>query len=809
MRYHRGIPWNILCIRDGCVKAFPRGKARGWEIDMKLFRAPRPVLASVLGLAVLAAVPARGDDLFRLFRTTEIGGEHLAAAGGFLVAASGGRIEVIDVSILSVPRPVGSLDLAEGMEWFQIEALDAEGSRIAASGRFPGGLIAFFADIDDAGSPHRLGSWTIPDALTLGFHGAALWGGYAIILAGNAGLHVLDLSDPASPVEVASLPVPEALSAAIEIAGSLAFVGSMGVGPEGGLTGTRGIEVVDISDPRAPAIIGSLDLPGDESYRIMLAARGRYLYAGSEYGIRVIDVGNPRNPVNITPSPIGGSTESMALRGSELLAANYAGIARFDLSDPAAPREAGFTNFDFGVWSLAIQGESLFAIGAGGFAGFSFSEPPFISNVACTSAERTRLRAWWGPTSFPQVEVQVDGAPVAVVEGSTGSFTTDPLADGSHTMCLIGIDGETRSWPACCGELPVLPDKPREPFIRGDTNGDGTISISDIADNLCYIFMFCLEISCAEARDVNDNGTIDLTDLVSILQYLYMGGPIFPEPFPLAGVDPDLETLGCAKAIGPPPVVDVDFAVEVGTVEGFPGETVMVPVFATTPVDTNAVSLALSVEREKVRIEEVTREGTILASLRYEASALQVQPDGSQAVLGLAVDLRGATRIPPLANEIIFYLRVHILEDAPEGDTPIVLVESAGDPPVRNEFSQMGTAVYATYPTRTEGRVRIGPPPNLDIFRGDANGDAQVDIADPIGTLDFLFLGAPPPDCLDAADADDSGVLDLSDAVGVLGFLFLGFPSVLPAPFGACGMDATPDALGCRTGGCPTVPGAR
>jgi len=51
---------------------------------------------------------------------------------------------------------------------------------------------------------------------------------------------------------------------------------------------------------------------------------------------------------------------------------------------------------------------------------------------------------------------------------------------------------------------------------------------------------------------------------------------------------------------------------------------------------------------------------------------------------------------------------------------------------------------------------------------------------------------------LDAADADDSGKLDISDPIYTLGFLFLGGEAP-PAPFGACGPDATEDALGCAS----------
>jgi len=80
--------------------------------------------------------------------------------------------------------------------------------------------------------------------------------------------------------------------------------------------------------------------------------------------------------------------------------------------------------------------------------------------------------------------------------------------------------------------------------------------------------------------------------------------------------------------------------------------------------------------------------------------------------------------------------------------------------------------------------------------RGDATANGVVDIADPIATLNFLFLRGTPPVCLDASDSDDSGEIVLTDAVYTLRHLFLGGPEP-PAPFPECGPDPTDDDLTC------------
>jgi hypothetical protein len=89
--------------------------------------------------------------------------------------------------------------------------------------------------------------------------------------------------------------------------------------------------------------------------------------------------------------------------------------------------------------------------------------------------------------------------------------------------------------------------------------------------------------------------------------------------------------------------------------------------------------------------------------------------------------------------------------------------------------------------------------PDLTPFiRGDTNGDSNLDIADAISILSFLFAAGPAPSCEDAADANDDGAVDIADAIAVLSHLF-GGAGDLPEPFGECGEDPTEDELGCNS----------
>ena len=84
------------------------------------------------------------------------------------------------------------------------------------------------------------------------------------------------------------------------------------------------------------------------------------------------------------------------------------------------------------------------------------------------------------------------------------------------------------------------------------------------------------------------------------------------------------------------------------------------------------------------------------------------------------------------------------------------------------------------------------------FFRGDADGNGELTITDPIFIFHYLFFeGLAPIGCLDAADVDDDGTISITDAVGLLAYLFQDGPPP-SAPFPAFGSDPTGDNLGCE-----------
>jgi hypothetical protein len=94
---------------------------------------------------------------------------------------------------------------------------------------------------------------------------------------------------------------------------------------------------------------------------------------------------------------------------------------------------------------------------------------------------------------------------------------------------------------------------------------------------------------------------------------------------------------------------------------------------------------------------------------------------------------------------------------------------------------------------------RPGPclPDARPFTRGDLDRDGKVRLTDVVQNLSSLFANQLAP-CMDACDTNDDGDVNLADPVYVLAFLFLdGAPP--PAPYPGEGFDLTGDRLGvCR-----------
>lgn len=101
--------------------------------------------------------------------------------------------------------------------------------------------------------------------------------------------------------------------------------------------------------------------------------------------------------------------------------------------------------------------------------------------------------------------------------------------------------------------------EPEVRFVRGDTNADGSVNLTDAVFLLNYLFLGGPQPPCMDAADVDDNGggQANITDAIRVLNWLFLGGLEPPPPSPSqtgygigdCGIDPTKEgdSIECAS----------------------------------------------------------------------------------------------------------------------------------------------------------------------------------------------------------------------------------------------------------------------
>ena len=120
----------------------------------------------------------------------------------------------------------------------------------------------------------------------------------------------------------------------IEVVDGLAYVAD----------GHAGLRVIDVSDPSNPVEVGALDTG---NARGVAVADGLAYVADGASGLRVIDISHPTSPVEIGALDTAGDARDVEVVGSLAYVADSSSSSRWgslriiDISNPTAPAEIG------------------------------------------------------------------------------------------------------------------------------------------------------------------------------------------------------------------------------------------------------------------------------------------------------------------------------------------------------------------------------------------------------------------------------------------------------------------------------------
>jgi hypothetical protein len=289
-----------------------------------------------------------------------------AVRGSFLyVADFFGGFRVFDISTPSNPQDVGFFDPADRT------------ARISLDGDFAyvanGDKGVSILDVSTPASPTEVAVIDTP--------GRALqaWvSGTLVFIADTEGVQVYDVSTPANPVFQSSIDVQapaDGKAFGINLQGDFAYVAY----------GDAGLRVLDASNPSGGlAQVAQLDVrnDADEGQARQVAVSGSYAYVASRAaGVRVVNVSNPAAPAIVTTLDVDDAGD-VAVDGTTLVVAGGSGLTVFDITDPAAPVQR-FASDGIGYADrVGVSGGYAYAITTGSdLRVFDLSDPSDIQLV--------------------------------------------------------------------------------------------------------------------------------------------------------------------------------------------------------------------------------------------------------------------------------------------------------------------------------------------------------------------------------------------------------------------------------------------
>jgi hypothetical protein len=278
------------------------------------------------------------------------------------VARHYGGIQIIDVSNPASPTPVGNY-FTPMLSW----SLEKSGDLLYVADWHAGLQII---DASDPANPILAGAHDDIDQ-ALGVHTV---GDYAYVAFDQYGLQVFDVSDPIHPALVGGYDTNQAQD--LDIVGNYAYVADIGR-----------LHIIDISDPTNPLMGGSVSMMGVRD----VSVQGNYAYAavGGE-GLQIVDVSVPASPSIVGTYDTAGSPYNVFVSGNYAYVADwYNGLVIVDVSNPAAPTLAGSTVTGFAARGVFVVGNYAYvAAYTSGFQVVDVSDPanPVVVRTAFGSA---------------------------------------------------------------------------------------------------------------------------------------------------------------------------------------------------------------------------------------------------------------------------------------------------------------------------------------------------------------------------------------------------------------------------------------
>ena len=448
----------------------------------------------------------------------------------------------------------------------------------------------------------------------------------------------------------------------------------------------------------------------------------------------------------------------------------------------------------------------LFKTGATNSLDFTISAPSgnflaAVTGLTCiqmTSTASTALLNWSNPLAYDGITIARNGVTIANLAGGATSFTDTNPGFGINEYTVSGsLAGDSAFGVPCTVDSAPLapagtscsqPDPQLADTTFGWSNGMTYDSVNVYLDG-------AFETSLAGTATSYSNSGLSFG-----LHTYQVGGVI-------DGTESD-RTDCIVDVLAPPPLGFTLRAMnglgnyDPGTGIGFATLSVMIEEDSANAGYPNPVrGMSVSMTYDAALLQATTvDEGATLGPVEFFEKEIVT----GGFTIGVVVDFGNLTTISLLSTievaSVSFVTNAGALAGNATGATALVqFTDGLGSgAPVDNIVVVDFAGVI---PAKVDGQIDLSAGGAI-FRRGDTNNDSQVNIADAISTLNYLF-SAGPATCLDSLDINDDGTPNIADAIILLGFLFSG-TAAPAAPFPGCGSDGTADVTECDsyTGGC-------
>lgn len=189
---------------------------------------------------------------------------------------------------------------------------------------------------------------------------------YAFVAAGSAGVQVVNVSNPLAPAIVGSRSTGGNAND-IRIVGNLAYVAN----------GFAGLAILDISTPTSPTLVGSVSTSG-EACDVKVAGTVVYVANGTS-GLAIVNAANPAAPIVVGSLRTGGTARGVDISGNYVVIADDSPspAARIiDIRTPTSPQLVASLPLQGSPKDVRVGGSiAYFATYTGGVQIVDFSAP--------------------------------------------------------------------------------------------------------------------------------------------------------------------------------------------------------------------------------------------------------------------------------------------------------------------------------------------------------------------------------------------------------------------------------------------------